>query len=331
MNDTSSARPGVSVVIPLFNKENYVERAVRSVLKQTCDDLEVIVVDDGSTDRGALVVEGIADPRLSLIRQQNGGVSAARNRGIGEAGAEFVAFLDADDEWQPEFLASMWGLKAAHPQGQFFASSFEVVYSDGRRKRMDFGYRDTIAMDLLEYMDCSMRLKSPIISSAVMISKALLVKVGMFPVGQKRGEDLDTWVRLLFEGPIVYCNRPLAVYWYGLPFSTCVACQDVYLEGNRLLSSLEERLRRGVYLGKERERVQDYLAWYKAGPVERLIAAGRRAEARRYIVPSLRSKRLRKRYLRAYLKSFFPARFISLSLAALRLVAVIRSYLYFDD
>jgi glycosyltransferase involved in cell wall biosynthesis len=331
MSDTSSGKPLVSVVIPLFNKEHYVERAVRSVLRQSCADLEVIVVDDGSTDRGAEVVASIADPRLCLIRQQNAGVSAARNRGIAQACAEFVAFVDADDEWHPEFLSSMWTLRAEHPQGSFFASSFEIVYSDGKRRALDFGYHDTFAMDLLEYMDCCMRLKSPIISSAVMISKALLVKVGMFPVGQKRGEDLDTWVRLLFEGPIVYCNRPLAVYWYGLPFSTCVSCQDVYLEGNRLLCSLEERLRQGVYQGKEKERVQDYIAWYKAGPVERLIASGRRAEARRYIIPSLRSKRLRKRYLRAYLKSFFPARFISLTLSTLRLVVVLKSHLFFND
>jgi glycosyltransferase involved in cell wall biosynthesis len=299
-------KPSVSVVMPLFNKENYIARALKSVLFQSFRAFEIIVVDDGSTDAGAEIVQSFHDPRLRLIRQGNGGVSLARNRGVMDAKAEYVAFIDADDEWHPEFLSTMWAVKTASPHGRFFASAYEIVYSDGVRKSPNFGYPDSFSMDLLEFMDCCMRLKSPIMSSAVMVHKPLLEQVGLFPVGQKRGEDLDTWVRLLFEVPLIYCNQPLAVYWYGLPFSTCVSCQDIFLEENKLLQCLEEKIQQGSYQGKDRERVLDYIAWYTAGPVERLIAAGRCAEARRYILSSLRSKRLRKRYLIAYFKSFYP-------------------------
>ena len=94
----------VSVIVSLYNKEKYIARALDSVLKQTWRDLEVIVVDDGSTDGGPKVVGGFRDDRVRLIRQKNVGPGAARNRGVRESSAPYVAFLDADDEWLPVFL-----------------------------------------------------------------------------------------------------------------------------------------------------------------------------------------------------------------------------------
>jgi GT2 family glycosyltransferase len=96
--------PAVSVIVPLFNKEAFVVRALRSALDQGVD-CEIIVVDDGSTDGGAARVEAVGDPRIQLIRQANAGPGAARNRGIAAARSPLVAFLDADDEWRPGYLA----------------------------------------------------------------------------------------------------------------------------------------------------------------------------------------------------------------------------------
>ena len=89
--------PEVSTVIPLYNKGPHIERAIRSVLGQMFQDIEIIVIDDGSTYNGACVVKDISDPRIRLIQQENARVSAARNRGIKEANADLIAFLDADD------------------------------------------------------------------------------------------------------------------------------------------------------------------------------------------------------------------------------------------
>src|ERR1035441_8596585 len=94
----------ISVVIPLYNKAPYVGRALSSVFRQTIQDFECIVVDDGSTDGGGDLVEKMSDPRLRLVRQANGGVSRARNQGINLARHPLIAFLDADDEWLPGFL-----------------------------------------------------------------------------------------------------------------------------------------------------------------------------------------------------------------------------------
>ena len=122
--------PKITVVIPLYNKEKYVARALRSVLNQSFSDFELVVVDDGSTDSSVAVVKRFKDPHMRLIAQQNQGVSAARNRGVAEARSEYVAFLDADDAYKPDFLDTLWTLHQFFPNGRFFASAFEVIVQD---------------------------------------------------------------------------------------------------------------------------------------------------------------------------------------------------------
>ncbi len=105
----------VDIVIPLYNKAGCIGRAIQSILKQTVSDWRLIVVDDGSTDGGGDVVRGFDDGRIELIRQENAGPGAARNRGIAEARGEFIAFLDADDEWYPSYLATALEGFVKHP------------------------------------------------------------------------------------------------------------------------------------------------------------------------------------------------------------------------
>ncbi len=99
----------VSVVVPLYNKLRWIQRALDSIAAQTLADIEVIVVDDGSTDGGDAIAQSYPDPRFRLIRQANAGPGSARNRGLLECRAELVAFLDADDEWLPEYLETIAG------------------------------------------------------------------------------------------------------------------------------------------------------------------------------------------------------------------------------
>lgn len=114
----------VSVIIPLFNKAPYIERALASVAAQTLTYFELIVVDDGSTDAGPAIVEAFTDLRLRLVKQANAGPGAARNRGLREARGEFVAFLDADDEWLPEFLLESIDLLDEDPEAAAVTSGY---------------------------------------------------------------------------------------------------------------------------------------------------------------------------------------------------------------
>ena len=93
-----------TVIIPLYNKEPYIKRALETVLNQTYDNFEMIIIDDGSTDEGVRIVSSIQDTRIKVFSQINSGVSAARNRGALLAKNQYLAFLDADDTWEPNFL-----------------------------------------------------------------------------------------------------------------------------------------------------------------------------------------------------------------------------------
>ena len=121
----------ISVVIPLYNKEKEIACTLRSVLAQTSQPLEIIVVDDGSTDGSAARVEEIGSPLIRLIQQENRGVSAARNRAMQEACGEYAALLDGDDTWEPGYLAEIERLIAAYPGCGAYATSFNV--DDGHR------------------------------------------------------------------------------------------------------------------------------------------------------------------------------------------------------
>ena len=111
-----------SIVVPLYNKAPYIETALRSVLDQSIADFEVIVVDDGSTDGGAEIVRALDDPRITVIRQTNGGVSRARNVGISMAQGEWVAFFDADDWMHPEYFATLIEAQRLHPDADVAAT-----------------------------------------------------------------------------------------------------------------------------------------------------------------------------------------------------------------
>ena len=114
----------VSVIIPLYNKERFIARAIRSVCAQTFGNFELIVIDDGSTDRGADLARQYGDSRVRVISQDNAGPGAARNTGIGAANGELLAFLDADDEWLPDFLKQGVAILNQHPEAASVTSGY---------------------------------------------------------------------------------------------------------------------------------------------------------------------------------------------------------------
>lgn len=204
----------ISVVIPLYNKEKQIANTLHTVLSQTYQDFEIVIVNDGSTDNSVVEVEKIKDSRIRIIHQKNAGVSAARNRGIEEAKYDLIAFLDADDEWKPEYLETQYNLYLKYPECSVFAVNYEFRDSKGKItptkiNKLPFTDEEGILSNYFKVASCS---HPPLWTSAVMIRKNALKSIGGFPIGIKSGEDLLTWARLATKYKIAYYRKVLAVF-----------------------------------------------------------------------------------------------------------------------
>lgn len=124
--------PAVSVIIPTYNRAKVIEKALRSALAQTYQDMEIVVADDGSTDDTGAVVAALGEPRVRFVRKENGGCSSARNFGISEARGRYVAFLDSDDEWDPKWVATAVSLLEADAEAGAVYGSLERIDPHGR-------------------------------------------------------------------------------------------------------------------------------------------------------------------------------------------------------
>jgi glycosyltransferase involved in cell wall biosynthesis len=202
-----SSHPPVSVVVPLYNKADVLAEALASVLAQAMQDFELIVVDDGSTDGGSATVEALQDPRVRLIRQDNRGVSAARNRGILDARGTWIALLDADDVWTATHLTDL--LSAAVDTGLIAVFSNLIPES----RQVPAIPWTTPSQRVNDYFAFALANGGyPISSSSVLLRRGPLIKSGMFAVGETIGEDIDMWCRLAIRGSFQYVARPSAKY-----------------------------------------------------------------------------------------------------------------------
>ena len=208
----------ISVVIPLYNKEQYIVRALQSIFAQTVNNYEVIVVDDGSTDKGPDIVEEINDPRARLIKQRNGGVSAARNRGIEEAKGDLVAFLDADDEWTPSFLETIINLSKSYPEAGVYATAFKTISPNGEiiapySKPKIPGLKDNIFHN---FFAAEVNKDLDIHISSVAIHKVIFKRLGGFLVGERLGEDLELYCRICIKYPIAFSYSVCGIYHHDV-------------------------------------------------------------------------------------------------------------------
>lgn len=194
----------ISVIIPLYNKAHYIAETLQSVFRQTYTDYEIIVIDDGSMDDSADIVDQMLPlhPSLRLLRQENRGVSATRNRGIQEARGEWIAFLDADDQWHTTHLSTMMQLQHLYPAYRVFCSAQEGRPIQTLPKGVSI-ISDHCRYDYLFFTGC------------MFVHREVLQKVGLFRVGIQLGEDRDMWLRIACHYPTVYLNKATVIHPYN--------------------------------------------------------------------------------------------------------------------
>jgi glycosyltransferase involved in cell wall biosynthesis len=192
--------PGFSVVIPLYNKEPHVARAISSVLAQTLEDFEIIVVNDASTDNSEFEVQKFGDARIRILQRGAPGPGgyAARNLGITHAQGEWVAFLDADDEWEGQHLQNVKGAITANPALEVISCGWKI--SDGQMTSYDAYSKMNWEkgghyFDVLDFV----RRPVPIWTSVASVKKSVLETAGGFDERWRHGADLELWLRLLLE------------------------------------------------------------------------------------------------------------------------------------
>ena len=202
-----------SVIIPLYNKAPYVRKTVESVLGQTFDDYELIIIDNGSNDGSNKIVAGFTDPRIRTIRlDKNVGVSNARNNGVAMATATYITFLDADDWWEPTFLEEMAGLIERHPGAGIYGTGYYIV-KNGKKRVAPIGVEEGFTEDEINY--CAVYAKTlcmPLTSITAAMPRSIFDEMGGFKSHLKLGEDFDLWIRIELKHKVVFLNKPLSNY-----------------------------------------------------------------------------------------------------------------------
>ena len=213
-----------SVVIPLYNKSHTIIWTLNSILNQTFNDFEILIINDGSTDDGINKIQNFTiDSRIKIIEQDNQGVSAARNKGVAFANYEYIAFLDADDEWLPTYLEKMKYAIDMYPNSEMFCSAGLGRNGDGILNKRQINKLDgkVLPFNFFENPHVFLHIGSTV------VTRNLFEKVMGFPIGMRRNEDFAfLYSAALFTNPI-YSGFPTMVYVGGVAGqSTSVNLKD---------------------------------------------------------------------------------------------------------
>lgn len=205
-----------SVIIPLYNKALYVEKAVGSVLAQTYIDYELVIMDDGSQDASFDIAKKAIEghENCHLYRQQNAGVSIARNNGVALSQGKYLCFLDADDWWDSTFLENMSKLLEEFPDAGIFGANYTIVNESMRKTRVaNVGLEHGFEKGYINY--CKVYAKTlimPLWTGAVCIPRTVFEEMNGFPKGINLGEDFLLWMKIALKKKVAFLNTPLAYY-----------------------------------------------------------------------------------------------------------------------
>lgn len=216
--------PVISVVIPVYNKEKFIENTIYSVLNQTLSDFELIIVDDSSTDKSLSIIDSIEDKRIKTYSIKNSGVSKSRNYGVEKSTSNLIAFLDADDLWKKNHLEQLYKLYLENPNCGMYAMSYMKNINFKSYKKSYFGLSNFSG--ILENFFTSSSVDCIASSSSVMIPLNVFKKINGFNENLKKREDTALWIKIALN--------------YKIAFSTITTVEIVITEhGNHLSKSHE--------------------------------------------------------------------------------------------
>jgi glycosyltransferase involved in cell wall biosynthesis len=274
-----------SIVMPLYDKAPFVEEAIASVLNQSVEDWELIVVDDGSTDGGGELVEKIPDDRVRVIRQANAGVAAARNAGIEHARGQWTTFLDPDDWYHPEYLSVMQDLAGENPSFEVLAVRYVAMSVHDWAPwpwPLAFDQPPREQIDDVPYRWLSREPPFHLMSLAV--RSALLKRMQpCFPVGESSGEDLDLIFRLAERFPIAADSRRLAAYRRGTSNSLSDEGARNAPELEAYVVRMEQRADLAPMTPSKRAGARWYVGQSRIGVARKALAMGHRRVALRML------------------------------------------------
>ena len=213
--------PFFSVIIPVYNKDNHLNRSISSVLSQEFKNFEIIAVDDASTDNSLSELKKFNDPRFKIISRDKPGPGgyAARNLGVNISKGEWIAFLDADDEWEANHLSSYKNIIEYNPEASILSSSFKNIYNDNLNSLDDYtlsiNSKNIHYVSFEDYLRCESKGLRPICTSVACLKKSVLVDSGLFPEGKMvRGGDVDTWLRTIEKAQGLFWSPHIGAIYF---------------------------------------------------------------------------------------------------------------------
>lgn len=205
-----------SIIIPLFNKEPYIFKTLKSVCNQTFTNFEIIVIDDGSTDKSPDVVKQFNDNRIIYHKIENQGVSIARNTGMQLAKSPYFAFIDADDFWKPNHLQTLFDLIEKFPNAGMYCSRYQTYITDSKfRKNKLIDIDDDYEGYVKDFFKSSW-IDRVAHTSSVCIKHKVYEEIGGFDKTLTNGEDLDFWIRIGIKYPVAISNKITSSYYNTL-------------------------------------------------------------------------------------------------------------------
>ena len=201
-----------TVVIPLYNKEKYIRRAVDSVLSQNYENFELIIINDGSTDKSLEQLKDITDSRMRIINQINAGVGAARNKGFENSKYQWIALLDADDMWKSNHLNELSKIIESYPLSGMVSTKVCLKNTDSKVLSVDSSLGSNIKS--IDYFYEASKDLTVIHSSSVCINKKVYNEIGGFS-DYKMGEDLEYWARIGLNYPVAISTKVTSYYFRG--------------------------------------------------------------------------------------------------------------------